>query len=59
MSHERPNSDEACQPLPVAARVTTDFLWQRDPFQLSGGGQGNIESAGIDSFPIGWGVTTA
>src|ERR1039457_1431062 len=34
------STDEACQPLPVVDRATTDFLWQRDPFQLSGGGEG-------------------
>ena len=29
-------------------RVRTDFLWQRSPFQASGGGDGFIETAGID-----------
>ena len=51
-------SNEACQPLPVVDRVTTDFLWQRDPFQLSGGSQGNtegtIETAGIDYILPYW-----
>src|SRR5207248_2503927 len=41
-------ADEACAPVPVPARPTTDFLWQRDPFLLDGGGQGSIEGAGID-----------
>jgi uncharacterized protein (TIGR03437 family) len=39
---------EACQPVPVPMRPPTDFLWQRDPFQLSAGGNGFIESPGID-----------
>jgi hypothetical protein len=47
-------TDEACQPLPVVDRATTDFLWQRDPFQLSGGGEGNIESSGIDYILPYW-----
>ena len=47
-------TNEACQPLPVPDRPTTDFLWQRDPFALSGGGQGNIESAGIDYILPYW-----
>jgi hypothetical protein len=55
---------EACNPIPVAARVPTDFLWQRDPFQLTGGGSGLIEGAGIDYILPYWmaryyGVITA
>jgi hypothetical protein len=46
--------NDACQPLPVEDRVTTDFVWQRDPFQLSGGGLGNIETAGIDYILPYW-----
>jgi uncharacterized protein (TIGR03437 family) len=38
----------SCRPIPVPWRVPTDFLWQRSPFQLAGGGQGLIETAGID-----------
>ena len=45
---------EACQPVPVPMRPTTDFLWQRDPFQLKGGGLGTIESAGIDYILPYW-----
>jgi hypothetical protein len=45
---------EACNPIPVAARVPTDFLWQRDPFQLTGGGSGVIEGAGIDYILPYW-----
>ena len=46
--------DNACKPLPVQDRVTTDFIWQRSPFQLSGGGDGNIETAGIDYILPYW-----
>ena len=45
---------EACDPVPVPLRPPTDFLWQRDPFQLSGGGVGTIESAGIDYILPYW-----
>ncbi|MBV8846627.1 MAG: hypothetical protein JO307_27795 [Bryobacterales bacterium] len=45
---------EACQPVPVPQRPPTDFLWQRDPFQLTGGGSGVIESAGIDYILPYW-----
>ena len=42
------NANEACNPLPIIQRVPSDFLWQLDPYQLSGGGSGTIETAGID-----------
>jgi hypothetical protein len=45
---------EACQPVPVPWRPPTDFLWQRDPFQLSGGGKGVVESAGVDYLLPYW-----
>jgi uncharacterized protein (TIGR03437 family) len=45
---------EACQPVPVPLRPPTDFLWQRDPFQLSGGLNGTIETAGIDYLLPYW-----
>ena len=45
---------EACQPVPVGLRPATDFLWQRDPFQLTGGGSGIIESPGIDYILPYW-----
>jgi len=45
---------EACNPLPVPDRPTTDFLWQRDPFQLAGGGDGDIETSGIDYILPYW-----
>jgi uncharacterized protein (TIGR03437 family) len=45
---------EACNPVPVPLRPPTDFLWQRDPFQLAGGGTGFIEGAGIDYILPYW-----
>jgi len=45
---------EACAPIPVPQRPPTDFLWQRDPFQLKGGGSGLIESNGIDYILPYW-----
>ncbi len=45
---------EACNPVPVPLRVPTDFLWQRDPFQLTGGGSSTIESPGIDYILPYW-----
>ena len=45
---------EACQPVPVALRPPTDFLWQRDAFQLSGGGSSLIEGSGIDYILPYW-----
>src|SRR5262249_10752371 len=47
-------SNRACDPLPVSVRVPTDFLWQRNPFDLSGGSNGTIESAGIDYILPYW-----
>jgi len=48
------DATEACQPIPIPQRVTTDFLWQRSPFQLVGGGSGRIESPGIDYLLPYW-----
>ncbi|HYL35665.1 MAG TPA: hypothetical protein VEV17_07125 [Bryobacteraceae bacterium] len=45
---------EACDPIPVPLRIPTDFLWQRDPFQLTGGSQGTIETSGIDYILPYW-----
>lgn len=39
---------EACTPVPVPLRPTTDFIWQRNPYNLSGGGMGTIDGAGLD-----------
>jgi hypothetical protein len=46
--------DRACDPIPVPERVRTDFLWQRSPFLLYGGGEGRIEGAGIDFILPHW-----
>lgn len=46
--------DKACQPIPVPDRIRTDFLWQRSPFLLFGGGNGTIEGAGIDYILPYW-----
>lgn len=46
--------DRSCQPIPVPERVRTDFLWQRSPFLLYGGGEGTIESPGIDFILPYW-----
>ncbi|HLG98763.1 MAG TPA: hypothetical protein VKX49_20800 [Bryobacteraceae bacterium] len=48
------SSDQSCNPIPIPQRVPTDFLWQRSPFQLVGGGSGTIESAGIDYILPYW-----
>jgi hypothetical protein len=48
------SSGNSCDPLPIVQRVPTDFLWQRSPFQLDGGGSGLIESAGIDFILPYW-----
>jgi uncharacterized protein (TIGR03437 family) len=45
---------EACAPVPVPMRPPADFLWQRSPFQLSGGGDGFVENAGIDYILPYW-----
>ncbi|MFN0119384.1 MAG: hypothetical protein ACKV2V_02665 [Blastocatellia bacterium] len=47
-------ADRACQPLPVRDRIRTDFLWQRSPYLLYGGGTGKIEGAGIDYILPYW-----
>ena len=46
--------DRACDPIPVPERVRTDFLWQRSPFLLYGGGDGKIEAPGIDFLLPYW-----
>jgi hypothetical protein len=47
-------ADRACNPVPVVRRVPTDFIWQRSPFQVLGGGYGVIETAGIDYILPYW-----
>jgi uncharacterized protein (TIGR03437 family) len=44
----------ACSPVPVPLRPPTDFLWQRDPFQLTGGGSSTVESPGVDYILPYW-----
>jgi hypothetical protein len=46
--------DRACNPISAGDRVRTDFLWQRSPFLLYGGGAGKIEGAGIDYILPYW-----
>jgi hypothetical protein len=46
--------DRSCDPIPVAERPYADFLWQRSPFQMTGDGDGSIESAGIDYILPYW-----
>lgn len=48
------HQDRACAPIPVPLRIRTDFLWQRSPFLLYGGGPGRIEGAGIDYILPYW-----
>jgi uncharacterized protein (TIGR03437 family) len=46
---------QACQPIPVPDRPTTDFLWQRSPYQLANtGGSNIIEGAGLDYILPYW-----
>jgi hypothetical protein len=39
---------DACYPIPVPLRTPATFLWEVNPFQLTGGGIGEIESSGVD-----------
>jgi hypothetical protein len=48
------DTNRSCTPIPVDERPNTDFLWQRTPFQLFGGGQGTIETPGIDYILSYW-----
>ena len=55
LSHTVPVcGSEACQPVPVPLRPTVEFLWQVDPFQLVGGGDGTVEGSGIDYILPYW-----
>ncbi|MFL6353009.1 MAG: hypothetical protein ACJ74Z_14330 [Bryobacteraceae bacterium] len=45
---------DACTTLPVVFRPPTDYLWQRNPFQVSGGSYESIETAGIDYILPYW-----
>jgi hypothetical protein len=46
--------NRSCEVIPIAQRVTTDFLWQRSPFQMEGGGSGRMESSGLDYLLPYW-----
>ena len=46
--------NRACNPIPVSDRYTTDFLWQRSPFQLKGGGWGTVPTPGVDYILPYW-----
>lgn len=46
--------NRACSPIPVNDRYTTDFLWQRSPFQLKGGGDGTVPTPGVDYILPYW-----
>jgi hypothetical protein len=46
--------DRACSAIPIQERINTDFLWQRSPFLLFGGGFGTTETAGIDYLLSYW-----
>ena len=46
--------DRACNPIPIVNQIRTDFLWQRSPFLLYGGGDGRVETAGIDYILPYW-----
>jgi hypothetical protein len=47
-------ANQACGIVAVNDRPNTDFLWQRSPQLLSGGGDGTIETAGIDYLLPYW-----
>ncbi|MFL5636699.1 MAG: hypothetical protein ACJ79F_08320 [Gemmatimonadaceae bacterium] len=44
----------ACSPIPVNDRYTTDFIWQRSPFQLAGGEDGAVPTPGVDYILPYW-----
>jgi hypothetical protein len=46
--------NRACDPVPVYDRPNTDFLWQRSPFLLWGGGDSTVETAAIDYLLPYW-----
>jgi len=45
---------DACQPIPVQLRTPATFLWEVSPFQLTGGGGGQIASSGLDYLLPYW-----
>jgi hypothetical protein len=48
------DTNRACSPIPVQDRYTTDFLWQRSPFQLKGGEDGTVPTPGVDYILPYW-----
>lgn len=44
----------AKNPIPISDRPPTDFLWQRSPFILDGGGDGSLQYPGIDFLLPYW-----
>ena len=46
--------DRSSVPIAVEEQVNTDFLWQRSPYLLYGGGVGRVETAGIDYILPYW-----
>jgi hypothetical protein len=45
---------DPCSVVPVVLRPPTDYLWQRNPFQVNGGSYESIENAGIDYILPYW-----
>lgn len=48
------NTQFSRHPLPIHERPPSDFLWQRTPFALDGGGDGNLEYSGVDFLLAYW-----
>ena len=46
--------NKACSIVAVNDRPNTDFLWQRSPQLLFGGGDGTVETAAIDYLLPYW-----
>jgi hypothetical protein len=44
----------ACSVVPIVLRPPSDYLWQRNPFQVSGGSYEIVENAGIDYILPYW-----
>jgi uncharacterized protein (TIGR03437 family) len=44
----------ACAPIPVVLRPPDEYLWEETPYQLTGGGSGIIETAGVDYILPYW-----
>ena len=46
--------NRSCVVIPIPDQVRTDFLWQRSPYLLYGGGDGRRETAAIDYILPYW-----